>query len=329
MNIPRRAAASLFLLPFLVQSTGAADIARLMGPAAASRAVLLPPPGRHALPPSAAPRPAPGRWSADARAVGAWAYERVLEAFAPPAPPPARLLPRPSTLPSLPPEPVAVAAGGAAVSVESAAPAGPFADRILIRGGSGVIGAYGELESPFSEVLPMRFSAYTPRFTGFWSRGDGVSLRVDYLRPWGVNKADAEGFTLLFKGRSPHRIRAPGGVPPLLRREHPVYFAGDVVTVELTLRNDGAAPLRGLSVLTRQEGLMLDGSAGPALDRGSTLEAAELAPGAELTLRWTITMSRRGTAAVNFEQTAVKVVGEDGKVYANVNQAGIVDPPAP
>lgn len=338
MNDLRKAVAVLSLLPFLAQTIGAAEIAGLMGPAAA-RAAMAPPPGRFAPPRQAAPKPAHvpagpslSRRVADrfvsALAAGSALLDRALESHFSGAP--AWNAPAPDLAPApLPPEPAALAAAGSAV--ETASPAAPVADRILIAGGSGIIGAYGELESPLSSVLPLRFSAYKDRFVGFWSRGEGVSLRVDYLRPWGINKADAEGFTMLFKGRSPHRISAPGGVPPLLRREHPVYFAGDEVTVELTLRNDGAAPLKGLVVQTRQEGLMLDGSAGPTLDPGSRLPVAELAPGAEARLRWTIRMSRRGTAAVNFEQTAVRVTGtgDDAKTYANIHQAGIVDPPAP
>lgn len=352
MNDLRKAVAVLSLLPFLAQTIGAAEIAGLMGPAAA-RAAMAPPPGRFAPPRQAAPKPAPvpsgpslirraGDRFVSALAAGSALLDRAMESHFSGAP--AWNAPAPVASPvqsdermrfsalapaPLPPEPAAAAAAGSAV--EAVSPAAPAADRIFIAGGSGIIGAYGELESPLSEVLPLRFSAYKDRFVGFWSRGEGVSLRVDYLRPWGINKADAEGFTMLFKGRSPHRIAAPGGVPPLLRREHPVYFAGDEVTLELTLRNDGAAPLSGLVVHARQEGLMLDGSAGPALDEGQRLPVAELAPGAELRLRWTIRMSRRGTAAVNFEQTAVRVTGtgDDAKTYANIHQAGIVDPPAP
>lgn len=207
----------------------------------------------------------------------------------------------------------------------------PAADRILIAGGSGVVGAYGELEAPASPAR--RPPAYSARFEGYWTRGEGVSVRVDYLRPWGLNRADAAGYTLLFRGLSPRRLEAEEPVPPVLRREHPIYFAGDEVEIELTLRNDGARPLRGLLVETRQEGVTEDGSAGPPLGARRRLEAGALAPGASATLRWRTRMSGRGRGGINFEQTAVRVSGEgeDGKLklYLDAAQAGIVDPPGP
>ncbi len=326
----RRAVAVLSILALSAQATGAAEIAGLMGPAAA-RMALMPPPGRFAPAPAAAPKPAAPpadrSWSRDAAAVGAWLgglFQAALDAHFGPAP----LAPAPLAAPAFPDEPAYLSA------LPTAPP--PHArpvDRMLIRGGTGVIGAYGQMDS-FVSVHRRVLVPYKDRFTGYWSRGDGLSARVDYLAPWGINRADATGFTMLFPGQDPHRIDAPGGVPPLLRREHPIYFAGDTVTVELTLRNDGSTPLRGLFVESAQEGLMLNGGAGPKLDAGSTTSVPELAPGATATVRWTIAMSRRGTAAVNFEQTAVRVTGgagEDGKdkVYLNVHQAGIVDPPSP
>ncbi|MDX6769000.1 MAG: hypothetical protein SF051_05670 [Elusimicrobiota bacterium] len=324
MRHSRRVVAVACLLALSAQATGAAEIAGMMGPAA--RAALTPPPGRFAPAPAAAPKPTAPRkastWSRDAAAVAAWLAQRLDEALA------AHRSPAPAAR-----DAVAVPPPEEALPPLEPAPSGRPVDRILIAGGSGVIGAYGEMEA-FAAVTRRPLVPYKDRFTGFWSRGDGLSVRVDYLAPWGINRADATGFTMLFPGRAPHRIAATGGVPPVLRREHPIYFAGDAVTVELTLRNDGAAPLRGLFVEAAQEGLMLDGSAGPRLDAGHAAAAPELAPGETATMRWTIMMSRRGTAAVNFEQTAVRVTGgtgEDGKekVFVDAHQAGIVDPPSP
>lgn len=315
-RLRRAAAAVVTLLPFLSQATGAAEIGALAG-----RAVLAPPPGRFAPRPSPgpAPIPAPGRrWLEDLRAVASWGAQALAPAGERPEPAAftaAAPAPRP-------PEP--------ALALEPAPPAPPPADRILIAGGSGVIGAFGELES-FSLVAPARLAVYRERFTGFWSKGNGLSVRVDYLRPWGINRADAEGFTLLLKGRSPHRIQARRAVPPLLRREHPIYFPGEDITLEMTLRNDGTQPLRALVVEAWQEGLTLDGGPGPRLDEARRVLPPELAPGAEVRVRWTARISRRNGSDVCFEQTAVRVTGGDGekgKVYLDVHQAGIVDPPS-
>ena len=119
----------------------------------------------------------------------------------------------------------------------------------------------------------------------------------------------------------------------MLRREHPIYFAGDVVTVELTVRNDTGRTLKDVLVQSTHEGLMLDGSQGPKLGETHYAAPVDLAPGESKTMRWKITMGRaNAVAGVNFDQTAVRVVGPDErgkhKELLNVHQAGIVDPPS-
>lgn len=324
----KRAILALILSSFCAQATGAAEIGGWS--AAVGRAVLTPPPGAfapRAARPAPAPMPAaaPSRWMRDLRVVSTWALETASAALREPLPAPTRTLPR--------------AFSRSEERVAEAAPrpiAAENGDRIIILGGQGVIGAYGELDFGSIVDSSAKLEPYMARSNGYWSKGRGVSVKVEYLNPLGVNKADAEGFTLLFKGQSPRRLTAEGGVPPLLRREHPVYFIGDTVTVEAIIRNEGTAPLRGLLLETAQEGLMLDGSAGPVMATGRSTQALEeIPPGGEARARWTFIVSRRETRApVSFEQTAVKVtggLGEDGKakVYADVHQAGIVDPPSP
>ena len=313
----RRTLAVISLLAFTAQTTGAADIARLMTPAGAHVVLRAPPPNRPA--PSEPVKPADEGPSWLDRIVGGakalWEMHRSAPTMTVIIADPYRPLDATTAISAAPPV------------VE----ASPAVDRMLIVGGSGVIGAFGELDP---SVLPrLRSTPYAERFTGFWSAGASVSVRVDYLEPWGVNKADAEGFTLLFKNHSPRRILSRGPVPPLLRREHPIYFAGDVVTVELTLRNDTGRTLKDVLVQSTHEGLMLDGSQGPKLGETHYAAPVDLAPGESKTMRWKITMGRaNAVAGVNFDQTAVRVVGpgEDGKhkELLNVHQAGIVDPPS-
>ncbi len=325
MNRFRQTCAVISLLTMTAQSTGAADLVRLMAPPPGAHVALRAPPPQRAPGNAPAPRPAPEAgpaWSESAAVVGAYVADGLRALWAMHA--------NPVPLPGAGPRPET-----AALEAEPAAPtvveAPASVDRIMIVGGTGVIGAYGELD--VASHVHHKPQVYQERFTGYWSAGEGVSVRVDYLEPLGINKGDASGFTLLFKDHPTRRVESRGGVPPLLRREHPIYFAGDEVTVELTLRNDTGRFLKDVIVQTGQEGLMLDGSAGPKLDAGRFEAPRDLAPGESKTLRWTIKMGRVGAASgVNFEQTAVRVMGpaDDGKYrdLLNVHQAGIVDPPS-
>lgn len=326
------ALAAVMCAAFLVQSTGAADLAPVF-----ARGMMLPPPGRVAplpMPPArpAAPskktvKPAGEPWLTSAIVVARWVKERLAAVAAP--------APAAAVEPETTPESLAAysaAARNEAVALASMPEYEPPVDRMLIAMegrrvlAAGLTAQLASILQYRSELKPLR-----PRFVGEWVGAGPARARVDYMRPLGVTQGEAKGFRVRladgFERLLPHR----GEIPESLKRELPLYFAGDSVDVEVTVRNAGTTPLTGLRVSAVQEEHDAAGGAGPALGEPVLNTLASLAPGEEAVLRWRVKLSSEGREAVNFEQTHLRVLGRDPaggeKVLLDEAQAGIVDPP--
>lgn len=313
---------------FLVQSTGAADLAPVF-----ARGMMLPPPGRVAPPTAPAPgrpakravKPAREPWLVSAAVVARWVSERLAAAVA--APPAAGPMPTAEELASY-----SAAAADEAVSVASLPDPGPPADRMLIAMegrrvlASGLAAQVSSLLQYRSELKPLR-----PRFTGEWVGSGPVRARVDYLKPLGVTRGEAKGFRVTLSDGYERLLPARGAIPESLMTERPLYFAGDSVDVEVRVRNDGARALTGLTVSAVEEEHTADGAPGAPTASPVIRSVAGLAPGETAVLRWRIKLASAGREAVNFEQTHLRVLGKDPaggeKVLLDEAQAGIVDPP--
>ncbi len=319
----RPAFSALLCASLLAQSVGAADLAPAL-----MRGAMLPPPARLAPPPSQvikpapAPKPAGEPWLASARVVAAWAYRRIAESLEPS---------------SEAPSPEALAAYARIARTESVvvsalpAPEPPI-DRMLIAMEGRRLLAAG-LAAQISSLLPYRseLKPMRPRFTGEWVGEGPVKVRVDYLNPLGMTEGEAKGFRVRLSDGYSRLIPNRGAIPAQLMRELPLYFAGDVVTVEISVRNDGSEPLTGLSLTARQEDFEASGAAGRPSSAAFERALGSLAPGETAVLSWRVRLSSETRSAVNFEQTHVRVLSKDPagaeKVLLDKNQAGIVDPP--
>lgn len=314
---------------FLVQSTGAADLAPML-----ARGMMLPPPGRMAPFPSPGPKPAavparPARpagepWLVSAKVVALWIKVRLAAAAEEYSAAKAEAAPSPEALASF-----AAAASNEIAAVASLPAPEPPADRMLIAMegrrvlASGLAAQLASILQYRTELKPMR-----PRFVGEWVGKGPVRARVDYMRPLGVTRGEAKGFRVLLSDGYERLLPSRGAIPPSLMRELPLYFAGDTVDVEVTVLNTGSAPLENLSVVSVQEDHTASGDAGAPLGASVLKGIAALAPGATAVLRWRIKLSSGGREAVNFEQTHLTVL-EGDKVLLDQAQAGIVDPPGP
>lgn len=319
----RPAFTALLCASFFSQSVGAADFAPAL-----MRGAMLPPPGRMAPPPStvfrapAAPKPAGEPWLASARVVAEWARRRVLEALEP-----VSEAPSPEALAAL-----ARIARTEAVAVAALPAPEPPIDRMLIAMEGRRLLAAG-LAAQISSLLPYRseLKPMRPRFTGDWVGEGPVKVRVDYLNPLGMTEGEAKGFRVRLSDGYSRLIPNRGAIPAQLMRELPLYFAGDVVTVEISLRNDGREPLSGLSVFAQQEDFEASGAAGRPSSAALEKALGSLAPGQTAVVSWRVRLSSETRSAVNFEQTHVRVLSKDPagaeKVLLDKNQAGIVDPP--
>lgn len=319
----RPAFSALLCAAFFAQSVGAADF----GPAL-MRGAIMPPPGLTApLPPSAvlklapkpAPKPAGEPWLVSAKVVAAWAYQRALEKLEPV---------------EEAPSPEALAAFGRVARTEAivmaAAPAPePPADRMLISMEGRRLLAAG-LAAQISSLLPYRseLKPMRPRFDGEWVGEGPVKARVDYLNPLGMTSGEAKGFRVRMADGYSRLIPNRGTIPSQLLRELPLYFAGDLIEVEIAVRNDSSEPVNDVAVTAVQEDFEASGAAGAASSAPFTATIERLAPGETATLKWRLRLSTSGAAAVNFEQTHV-TAKSGGKVLLDQAQAGIVDPPGP
>ena len=328
MNRSRSLVASVLSVCFLVQSTGAADLAPFM-----ARGMIPPPPGRLAPLPAPRPerpakkamKPAGEPWLVSAAVVAGWVSERVSAALA------AR------TAPETGPSAGELAAFSAAARNEMSALAdlpapGPPADRMLITMEGRRVLAAG-LAAQVSSILPYRseLMPVRPRFTGDWVGAGPVRARVDYMEPLGITRGEAKGFRVTLADGFDRLLPARGAIPGSLMAERPLYFAGDAVEVEVLIRNDGASTLTDLRVSAVQEDHTASGAPGAPLASPVNRNLASLAPGETAILRWRIKLASSGREAVNFEQTHLKVLAKDPsggeKVVLDEAQAGIVDPP--
>lgn len=321
----RRALAAALCAVFLVQSTGAADLAPAL-----ARGMMLPPPGRMApMPPAGAIRPAKPAgesWLASARVVARWTRERIEAAVAVPAA--VEEMPSAEALAAL-----AAIARNQAVAVASLPAPEPPADRMLIAMEGRRVLASG-LAAQISSVLRYRSGLLPirPSFIGRWVGKGDVRARVDYLKPLGVTRGEANGFRVkLADGYERLLPTNRGAIPESLMQELPLYFAGDSVDLEVRLRNDGPEALTDLRVAAVQEDHTASGAPGAPLSSPVLKTVPSLAPGQTVVLRWRIKLSAEGREAVNFEQTHLRVLGKDPaggeKVHLDEAQAGIVDPP--
>lgn len=320
----RRTLAAALCAVFLVQSTGAADLAPAL-----ARGMMLPPPGRMApMPPAGAVRPAKPAgesWFASARVVARWTRERIEAVVAVPAA--VEEMPSAEALAAL-----AAIARNQAVAVASLPAPEPPADRMLIAMegrrvlASGLAAQISSILRYRSDLLPIR-----PSFIGRWVGKGDIRARVDYLKPLGVTRGEAKGFRVKLADGYERLLPNRGAIPESLMRELPLYFAGDSVDLEVRLRNDGPEALTDLRLAAVQEDHTASGAPGAPLSSPVLKTVASLAPGQTVVLRWRIKLSSEGREAVNFEQTHLRVLGKDPaggeKVHLDEAQAGIVDPP--
>jgi hypothetical protein len=307
------------------QSTGAADLALTMGPAA--RPGLFPAPARFSPGPKPLDRSpdAAGKsssylrqWLSDAQSVALW----IGQQWDAPAPTPLR----PAALVAAAdvPEPLSF----------SAAPGQPIAedkiiapeDRILLVKDKEIVGI-----AAFSARLDAQLDidyhppVYQKRFSGAWFERGSLRFRITYLNDYGVTEGRPNGFKLLLSGSQPQFF--PSKVPQAFYHAYPVYFHHDRVTAEVELENTGTEMIDNISVNARQEIFDQQGKAGcpvtPAMSAGSV---KSLAPGAKAVIRYAFPLEGPTRENVNFEQTHLIIAGS-GEVLADEPQVGVVDPP--
>jgi hypothetical protein len=328
MRRSRSTLAAVLCACFLVQSTGAADLAPVL-----ARGMMLPPPGRMAPLPMPAPaqpakrsvKPAREPWLVSAAVVARWAGERLSAALAAPAA--VEEMPTAESLAAY-----SSAAADELAAVASLPAPEPPADRMLIAMegrrvlASGLAAQLASIREFRRDLKPLR-----PRFTGDWVGRGPVQARVDYLNPFGVTQGEAKGFRVRLSDGYERLLPSRGRIPESLMRERPLYFAGDSVDVEVSVRNTGDAPLTGLTVASVQEEHTASGAPGAPVASPVIKGIASLAPGETVILRWRIKLASGGRDPVNFEQTHLRVLGKDPagseKVLLDEAQAGIVDPP--
>ncbi|MBI5247505.1 MAG: hypothetical protein HY923_10005 [Elusimicrobia bacterium] len=325
----RPAFSALLCAAFFVQSTGAADLAPIF-----ARGAMLPPPGRMApLPMPGAVKPvAPKQvapqgepWLASAIVVARWVNERLTGTLNPA--PALTEMPSPEALAAY----ASVARNEVSALAAAAAPEPPVDRMLILMEGRRVVasGLAAQLASILqyrSELKPLR-----PRFVGEWVGSGPVRARVDYLRPFGVTQGEAKGYRVTLADGYERLIPTKGAIPPALMRELPLYFAGDLVDVEITVLNTGKEPLNNLQAVAVQEDYMASGEAGAPTSSPMLAAISSLAAGQTTVLRWRVKLSSTAREAVNFEQTHLRVLGKDPaggeKVLLDQNQAGLIDPP--
>ncbi len=169
------------------------------------------------------------------------------------------------------------------------------------------------------------------RFEMPWVEGDGLRLRVTYMRTMGETEGGLDSFHVRIPGRGTRTVRMP--VPDTLRGVLPVYFRGDQVFYEVELQNTGSTTLLDLRVLSRQESFEASGRAGePISFTPAFLPVDRLGPGESVTLgrSFRLALEPRSTDPIRFEQTHVNVsqVNAEGQnSLLDAPHAGIVDPP--
>lgn len=337
------AAALAFALS--AQSTGAASLPiALMTP----RAAFPPPAARFAAFPAAQPAaarlpsaapakaPASAAWLESARIVSDFVLERLQEELNPPAPAAA-----PAPMPEerrdfaapIPPAPPASADSPAIVAPLNPGVSSP-ADRMMVvmEPGRSVAAVLDPRDRDFSARPPVKAgpAPMLPPFREPWQEHDGLRARVSYLHSLGAISVDAAGFTAAFADGTVRR--APNTILPKdLRRRFPIYFHGQEVEIELVVENKTGRTLHDVRVEAVQETFRPVGTEGTRLAPAADMPVAEtLAPGQRKTVRWRASLQGPGHAAVNLEQTHVRVTSDGiAAPLLDAPQAGVIDPPGP
>ncbi|HXT00714.1 MAG TPA: hypothetical protein VN915_08580 [Elusimicrobiota bacterium] len=319
-----------------VQSTGAASLPLAL---TVPRAAFPPPASRFAAFPAAHPAaaapakaPAGSSWLASARVVCDFVIAQVRAGLDPSTAPPPDLpapgpdAPIPSTMSadSASPEPAPLV-----MPLGSGAPA----DRMLIamEPGRSVAAVLDGSERDFS-TPPAAHAGPAPALAPF--RGPrldsgGLVARASFLRPRGLIRMDSRGFTASFADGTVRR--ADGPVPATALREFPIYFHDEEVEIRLTVENKTGRTLRGVRLEAVQETFRPVGTEGTRLAPAAEIKVADaLAPGGRATARWTVRLAGPGHAAVNLEQTHVRVTTDGAAApLLDAPQAGVIDPPGP
>lgn len=306
MKTPSRFPAALALVAMLTQSTGAADLALTMGPAA--RPLLFPAPVALKLPPAAA---APRRELAPARSHF-WQDLAVVARFvwlqleAPPPAPAATFARRP-------------------VHVEALGPAlepPPSRDRMLVVKDAMVVDV---AEAVRGLALPSgSVPIYRARVEGRWKQSGTLRYRLVYKDSYGLTWGDKTGFHFFMPGQKAVDVKTD--VPEEIYGEYPVYFHGQSVAFDIELENAGGSDLTGLRVESVQE---LFDRRGPGQRSDSPLvkRVGVLKAGGKRVLHDQFFVSTvRTDGPFSLEQTHLKISSAAGARVDDAH-AGIVDPP--
>ena len=336
------AAALAFALS--AQSTGAASLPiALMTP----RAAFPPPAARFAAFPAArperaavpkAPAPAGASWLESARLVSDFVVERLQEELAPAPDPAPAAAPAPMSegeknfIAQIAAAPAAIADSAGIITPLSPGVNSP-ADRMMVvmEAGRRVDAVLDGREQDFS--APPSVAGPAPVLAPFrepWQEHDGLRARVTYLRSHGLIKLSADGFTAAFADGTVRRA-ANTILPKKLKRNFPIYFHGEEVEIELTIENKTGRTLNDVRLEAVQETFRSVGSEGTRLAPAAEVKVAKtLAPGQRKTVRWRARLEGPAHAAVNLEQTHVRVTS-DGQAapLLDAPQAGVIDPPGP
>jgi hypothetical protein len=328
------AAALAFALS--AQSTGAASLPiALMTP----RAAFPPPSARFAAFP--APRPAPAAaskaparasWLESARIVSDFVLERIQQELNPAPADESYSEPiAPAVAGAIPPE--IAPADGAVITPLSPGVNSP-SDRMMVvmEAGRSVAAVLDGREQDFS-AAPPAVSGPAPVLAPFrepWQEQNGLRARVSYIRSHGAITLDSDGFTAAFAdGTIRH---APNTIlPKKMKRNFPIYYHGEEVTIELTVENKTGRTLNDVRLEAVQETFRAVGTEGVRLAPAAEVKVAKsLAPGQRKTVRWRARLEGPAHAAVNLEQTHVRVTSDGRSApLLDAPQAGVIDPPGP
>jgi hypothetical protein len=321
-----RLLAAAAALALSVQSTGAASLpVALMTP----RAAFPPPAARFAAFPAARPAAAAKAsagesWLASARAVSDFVLERVRQELDP------QPAPAPSSAPAERDEPSPAAAAAVPVNPGVGAPA----DRMLVvmepgrRVDAVLDGSERDFSAPPTTVLGPA-PAMDP-FRDRWQETNGLRARLTYLRSHGLVKADARGFTAVFADGTTGRTESLR-LPAAYFRDFPIYYHGEEVEIEITVENKTGRTLRDVRLEAVQETFRTVATDGTRLAPPAEVPVAKtLAPGARANAKWRVRLEGPSHAAVNLEQTHIRVTADGSAApLLDAPQAGVIDPPGP
>jgi hypothetical protein len=322
-------------LSLSVQSTGAASLPIfLMAP----RAAFPPPAARFAAFPASRPAVAPAgpSWLESARVVSGFVLERVRQELDPvpaAAPAPAAAEGEKNFLAQLSPAPVAAAQADAIITPLNPGVASPT-DRMMVvmEPGRRVEAVLRGRDEDFS-APPPAVSGPAPILKPYrerWQEQNGLRARVSYLRSHGLIHVDPGGFTAAFADGTT-RHAASQNIPKTSFSEFPIYFHGEEVEIELTVVNKTGRTLHDVRLGAVQETFRPVGTEGARLAPAADVPVAKtLAPGQRVAIHWRTLLEGPAHAAVNLEQTHVRVTA-DGQAapLLDAPQAGVIDPPGP